>query len=85
MIEYPRSGSEKNFEKSSYGIIRRITPIPRHLQVVEQPVGPEAGFSPLLPLQYGQPYGGFDFGYAVSDLQGEQQLRKSGRIDRLSA
>ncbi|WP_225637897.1 four helix bundle protein [Bacteroides thetaiotaomicron] len=35
MIEYPRSGSEKIFEKSSYGIIRRITPIPRHLPVVE--------------------------------------------------
>lgn len=32
------------------------------------------GFSALLPLQYGQPYGGFDFGYAFSDLQGEQQL-----------
>ena len=28
----------------------------------------------VLPLQYGQPYGGFDFGYAFSDLQGEQQL-----------
>ena len=26
----------KIFEKSSYGIIRRITPIPRHLPVVEQ-------------------------------------------------
>ena len=64
----------KIFEKSSYGIIRRITPIPRHLPVVEQPVDPDAGFSALLPLQYGQPYGGFDFGYAFSDLQGEQQL-----------
>ena len=52
----------------------RITPIPRHLPVVEQPVDPDAGFSALLPLQYGQPYGGFDFGYAFSDLQGEQQL-----------
>lgn len=31
-------------------------------------------FPLLLPLQYGQPYGGFDFGYAFSDLQGEQQL-----------
>ena len=39
----------KIFEKSSYGLIRKITPIPRHLPVVEQPVDPDAGFSALLP------------------------------------
>ena len=60
----PAKRVENIFRNSGYGIIRRFALISGYLQFA----GAYAGVSSLLPLQHGQPHGGFDFGYVVTDL-----------------
>lgn len=64
----PAKRVENIFKNSGYGIIRRFALISGYLPVAEQFAGAYAGASSLLPLQHGQPHGGFDFGYVVTDL-----------------
>ena len=58
----------------SYGIIRSNYPIRDTYRLLNNLLILTQDFPRFFRYSMEQPYGGFDFGYAFSDLQGEQQL-----------
>lgn len=65
---------------TKHGIILRLASITGLIQIIEQPVGTDAGVPPLFPVQHRQLYDGSDFGYSVADIQGQYKDMESGKF-----